>query len=173
MPQVQGRYGMLYWMSWNVTHCWKCLRPGRDSTLGTMRTGEMVLPCLNRIKEPVLTLKSMNCNVEDKEIAMAALNGLPWSFEHPIVTLDAACNDDELFTFDFVKSWLLEEKQRSEMGEGKSVKNMQSSAFMPECLPRVIIALVCILQVLVVRQNVTVPNVLVIGIQPLRVGVQM
>lgn len=65
------------------------------------------------------SLKSINCSVDDNEIAMAALNGPPSSFKHLIGALDGLGNDYKLFTFDFVKSQLLEKQQRFEMRAGK------------------------------------------------------
>lgn len=46
-------------------------------------------------------------------MATAALNGLPLSYESLIVALDALGNDNDTFTFDLVKSRLLQEQQRS------------------------------------------------------------
>ncbi len=79
----------------------------------TMDKGEKMLTYLNRVKQLASTLKSMNVDIDDKEIAMAALNGLPSNYESLIVALDALGNDDDTFTFDLVKSRLLQEEQRS------------------------------------------------------------
>ena len=79
----------------------------------TMQTGEKVLTYLNRVKQLAATLKSMNVEIDDQEIAMAALNGLPSSYESLIIALDALGNDEKVFTFDLVKSRLLQEEQRA------------------------------------------------------------
>ena len=79
----------------------------------TMEKGEKILTYLNRVKHLAATLKSMKVEIDDKELAMAALNGLPSSYESLIVALDALGNDDDTFTFDLVKSRLLQEEQRA------------------------------------------------------------
>ena len=79
----------------------------------SMDKGEKMLTYLNRVKQLASTLKSMNVDIDDKEIAMAALNGLPSTYEGLIVALDALGNDDKSFTFELVKSRLLQEEQRS------------------------------------------------------------
>lgn len=82
-----------------------------------MARGEKVLIYLNRIKQLASTLKPMGVTVYYKGLATAALNGLPFSRESLIVALDALGNDDDLFTFDLVKSRpLLEEQRASERG---------------------------------------------------------
>ena len=55
-------------------------------------------------------LKSMNVKVEDEDIAMSILCGLP-GFEHLIVEIDTMTGETSL-TLDFVKSRLLQEEQR-------------------------------------------------------------
>ena len=57
----------------------------------------------------------MNVDIDDKEMAMAVLNGLPARFESLIVALDALGSEDKMFSLDFVKSRLLQEEQRAEM----------------------------------------------------------
>ena len=79
----------------------------------TMENGEKVLTYLNRVKQLSATLKSMGVEIDDKEQAMAALNGLPPSYENLIVALDALGNEDRSFSFDLVKSRLLQEEQRA------------------------------------------------------------
>ncbi len=93
----------------------------------TMEKGEKMLTYLNRVKQLAATLKSMKVDIDDKEIAMAALNGLPSTYEGLIVALDALGNDDKSFTFDLVKSRLLQEEQRATERE-KIVPSTRPSA---------------------------------------------
>ena len=81
----------------------------------TMNNDEKVLAYINRVKQLAARLKSMNVSIDDKEMAMAVLNGLPTRFESLIVALDALGNEDKMFTLEFVKSRLLQEEQRAAM----------------------------------------------------------
>lgn len=85
--------------------------------------GEKTLPYKNRVKQLGGGLKSMNLTVEDKYLAMEVSKGFPSSFEHSIVALDAIGNEDSILAFDFVKSQLLREEQRSETHEAKIWKS--------------------------------------------------
>jgi len=78
-----------------------------------MENGEKMLTYLNRVKQLAAILKSRSVEIDDKEMAMAALNGLPASYESLIVALDALGSDEKCFTFELVKSRLLQEEQRS------------------------------------------------------------
>ena len=77
----------------------------------TMKHGEKMLNYINRIRQLASTLKSMDAHVEDAEVAMTILNGLPQQYSNLIVALDAL-GSDQAFTVDFVKSRLLQEEQR-------------------------------------------------------------
>ena len=79
----------------------------------TMESGEKMLTYLNRVKQLAATLKSMSVEIDDKEMAMAALNGLPASYESPTVALDAFGDDEKCFTVELVKTRRLQEEQRS------------------------------------------------------------
>ena len=79
----------------------------------SMENNEKMLTYLNRVKQLAATLKSMNVDIDDQEMAMAALNGLPSSYEGLIIALDALGNDTKTFNFDLVKSRLLQEEQRA------------------------------------------------------------
>jgi len=94
----------------------------------TMLAGEKVLTYLNRVTQLASTLKSMSVDVDDKEIAMAVLNGLPTKYEGLIVALDALGNDDTTFSFELVKSRLLQEEQRAEERSKSENRNSDSSA---------------------------------------------
>lgn len=55
------------------------------------------------------TLKSMDVTIDDKEMEMAVVNGLPKSYETLIVAVDAPGSDD--VAYEVVKSGLLQEEQ--------------------------------------------------------------
>ena len=80
----------------------------------TMEHGEKMLTYLNRVNLLAATLKSMGVDIDNKELAMAALNGLPSTYESLIVALDALGNEEKSFTFELVKSRLLQEEQRAQ-----------------------------------------------------------
>lgn len=95
----------------------------RDFYTVRMSEGERVLPYINRVKQLAARLKSMNVNIDDKELAMAVLNGLPARFESLIVALDALGNEDKTFSLDVVKSRLLQEEQRANMKDANITKS--------------------------------------------------
>ena len=57
------------------------------------------------------TLQAMEVVVDDKEMAMAMLNGLPPQYGTIITTLDAIGDDDASFTFEKVRSRLLQDEK--------------------------------------------------------------
>ncbi len=61
----------------------------------TMPEDENTLAFTNRIRQLASALKSMGVDIDDKEIAMAVLNGLPERFNNLISALDALGNEDE------------------------------------------------------------------------------
>ena len=65
-----------------------------------------MLTYLNRVKQLVATLQSVGVEIDDQEFAMAALNGLPSTYESLIVALDALGNEKRCLTFELVKSRL-------------------------------------------------------------------
>ena len=81
----------------------------------TMAEGEKIMTYINRVKTLAATLKSMGVDIDDQEIAMTVLCGLPPRFDNLISALDALGDDPELFTLDFIKGRLLQEEQRSEI----------------------------------------------------------
>ena len=91
------------------------LRARREFYTVTMKPGEKVLPYMNRIRQLWATLKSMGVDVDEEEMAMAALNGLPGRYEYIITALDAVSDGESRFTYDLVKSRLLQEEQRAHM----------------------------------------------------------
>ncbi len=56
-----------------------------------------ILAYTNRIRQLASTLKSMGVEIDDKEMAMAVLNGLPKRFNNLISALDALGNENETF----------------------------------------------------------------------------
>ncbi|CDF39893.1 unnamed protein product [Chondrus crispus] len=87
----------------------------RDFHTVSMLPSEKVLVFINRVKQLAARLQSMSVEIDDKEIAMAVLNGLPPRFDNLIVALDALGNEDKVFGLEFVKSRLLQEEQRESM----------------------------------------------------------
>ncbi len=83
----------------------------RDFYTATMKSGEKMLVYINRVRQMASVLESMGVAIDDKEMAMAVLNGLPKRFETIITALDAIGDDDPSFTFDKVRSRLLQEEK--------------------------------------------------------------
>ena len=94
-----------------------------------MQNDEKVLAYINRVKQLAAILTPMNVEIDDKEIVMAVLNGLPARFEILIVALDALGSEDKMFSLEFVKSRLLQEEQRAEMKD-KPFSSSKESALM-------------------------------------------
>ena len=85
----------------------------RDFYTATMKPGEQMLVYINRVRQMASVLSSMGVIIDDKEMAMAVLNGLPSSFQTLITALDAIGDEDPTFTFDKVRSLLLQEERRA------------------------------------------------------------
>ena len=106
-----------------------------------MAASEKAIAFISRVRQIAADCKAMGVNIDDKDIAMTVLCGLPDKYEHLIVAIDAVADDDTL-TMDFVKSRLLQEEQRIlERGNGgaqdAALVNMQKPAVrdrqVPEC----------------------------------------
>ena len=95
----------------------------------TMEEGEKVLTYVNRVQHLAAVLRSMSVVIDDKEMAMAVLNGLPPRFDSLIVALDALGNEDKIFSLDFVKSRLLQEEQRADMREVEETRTKNAALF--------------------------------------------
>ena len=67
-----------------------------------MHENEKILASAARIRQMAATLKSMSVTLEDSEMAMALLNGLPDRFDSLISALDASHTDDKHLTFELV-----------------------------------------------------------------------
>ncbi len=61
----------------------------RDFYTTTMKSGKKMLVYINRVRQMASVLESMGVTIDDKEIAMAVLHGLPKRFETVIAALDA------------------------------------------------------------------------------------
>ena len=92
-----------------------------------MHESEGILAFANRIRQLAATLKSMKVAIDDEEMAMAMLNGLPERFDPLISALDAL-GDEKTFTFEFVKSRLLQEEQRNQQRIESSIHKNEESA---------------------------------------------
>lgn len=92
-----------------------------------MEKGEKILEYPNRVRQLSATLKLMIVAIDVKEIAMAALNGLPLTYEELVVTLDPLGSDNETLSFDLVKSRVLQKERRANERE-KIVPSSQPSA---------------------------------------------
>ena len=76
-----------------------------------MADSEKALAFISRVRQLSADCKAMSVHIDDQDIAMTVLCGLPAKFEHLIVAIDAVADDTKL-TMDFVKSRLLQEEQR-------------------------------------------------------------
>ena len=93
----------------------------------SMQENEKILSYLNRVKHLAANLKAMDVKIDDEELAMAAFMGLPSRFDNLLVAFDAL-GDTEKFTFDYVKSRLLQEEQRSDIRDKTVNAKAESSA---------------------------------------------
>ena len=84
-----------------------------------MADSEKIMAFISRVRQLASDCKAMGVSIDDQEIAMTVICGLPQKYEHLIVAIDAA-TDDESLSLDFVKSRLLQEEQR--LLERKDVK---------------------------------------------------
>lgn len=81
-----------------------------------------------RVPQLASRLKAMSVVVDDKEMAMAVLNGLPDRFHSLIVALDALSNEQKDFSLEYAKSGLLQEEQRANMKNTSTFTSHQSMA---------------------------------------------
>eukprot|EP00171_Calliarthron_tuberculosum_P021821 IDg21821t1 len=94
----------------------------------TMLDGEKFLKYAIRIRQLATTLKNMGIDIDDNEMAMALLNGLPDRFDSIISVMDALGKEDKIFTFEFVKSRLLQDEQRTDMRVQTSIVKSEAAA---------------------------------------------
>ncbi len=93
-----------------------------------MEGNESVLKFANRIRQLAASLKSMNVDIPQSEMAMALLNGLPQEYNALISALDAVEDDDAELDWEFVKSRVMQEEQRINMRAQSAIKNSETSA---------------------------------------------
>lgn len=60
-----------------------------------MEKGKKLLTCLNRVKHLAATLKPVNVDIDDQELAIVVLNGLPSSYEGLIVALEGLGKEEK------------------------------------------------------------------------------
>jgi hypothetical protein len=77
----------------------------------SMLEDEGMLTYINRVRQIAEEFKSMDAKIDETEVSMAVLNGLPPKNDHLIVALDAF-GDDAKLTMEFTKSHMLQEEQR-------------------------------------------------------------
>ena len=95
-----------------------------------MHENEKLLAFAARVRQLAATLKSMSVTIEDSEMAMALLNGLPDRFDSLISALDASHTDDEDLTFEFVQSRCLQEEQRHAIRDQDALKKSEAAALL-------------------------------------------
>ena len=76
-----------------------------------MENGKKEMSFISRVRHLAADCKAIEVTIEDKDMAMTVLCGIPQKYEHLIVAIDAATSDSSL-SMDFVKSRLLQEEQR-------------------------------------------------------------
>lgn len=81
----------------------------RNIYTATPEGEEKVLTYINRVKKLADCISSMDVEIDQNEISMALLHGLPSRFENFISAPDALGNENKLFTLDWVESRLLQE----------------------------------------------------------------
>ena len=100
----------------------------------TMGSQEIVLQNSNRIRQLAATLKSMNVEISESEMAMALLNGLPEEYNALISALDAIDEDESKLNFEFVKSRIIQEEQRINMRTKSAQDKAETAALLSKRL---------------------------------------
>lgn len=103
------------------------LRARRNFFTVEMRAGERMLSFIDRVQHLGSILKSMKVDIDGQEMAMAILNGLPEQYKNIIAAIDSLGDDIKTFTLNLVKSRLVQEEQRRDMGH-HSERNKSSTA---------------------------------------------
>jgi len=94
---------------------------------------ESVLEFSNRIRHMAATLKSMDVIIEDSEMAMTLLCGLPDPYDPLISALDAIGTEESVLEFDHVKSRIMQEEQRIKMRTTAAVSKSEAGALISKC----------------------------------------
>ena len=96
---------------------------------------ESALQFSNRIRQLASTLKSMKVTVDESEMAMALLNGLPETYDSLISALDALHGEEDDLRLDYVKSRVIQEEQRIENRIGQTHAKSEASALLTNQRP--------------------------------------
>ena len=72
----------------------------------------------------------MSVTMEDSEMAMAFLNGLPDRFDSLILAVDESYIDESQLTFELVQSRCIQEQQRHEQRDADALQKSQTAALM-------------------------------------------
>ncbi len=96
----------------------------------SMNETETVLQFFNRISHLSMTLKSMSVRIDEAEMAMALLNGLPDQYHPSVSALDALGSEDSNLCFDFIKSRVMQEEQRIKMRSDEALKKSETAALL-------------------------------------------
>ncbi len=91
---------------------------------------EKLLEFSGRIRQYASSLATMGVHVEDQDMAMTLLCGLPSQYDMLISALDAVSDDSQRFTFQFVVSRAQQEELRHTTRELQSVKQIDSTALL-------------------------------------------
>jgi len=94
---------------------------------------ESVLEFSNRIRHMAATLKSMDVNIDDSEMAMTLLCGLPDPYDPLISALDAIGTEETVLEFDHVKSRIMQEEQRIKMRTSSVASKSETGALVTNC----------------------------------------
>lgn len=94
----------------------------------TLEEGESILQYANRLRQLAAILKSMNVDIDESEMAMAMLNGLPEAYDPLISAIDAIHGEDEKLKFDYVKSRIIQEEQRINTRTSQAAAKTEAAA---------------------------------------------
>ena len=94
----------------------------RNFYTASKEEGESVLNFSNRVRHLASTLKSMNVEIVESEMAMTLLNGLPDEYSPLICALDALGSEESQLDFEFVKGRVMQEEQRINMRKLDALK---------------------------------------------------
>lgn len=68
----------------------------------TVVAGEFILQFTTRVWHLASSLKSINVTIDDEELAITTLNGVPACIDRDISALNALGTEERSFSFDFV-----------------------------------------------------------------------
>lgn len=94
----------------------------------------------NRIQQLGSTLKLMTVEIDSEELAVAFMYGLQLQYENIFTTIDALCEDSEIFTLEVAESQLFYKEKRRSLQKhdyletaliGSSIKRSRVGQFWP------------------------------------------